>query len=177
MTNTAFYICGLPIPFSIGFSIPRYLLYDIDGIINRTPVSGTLTALLALVYFGIILALQSLLGGVINSSNSVTIVVSTLVIVALFQPLRSRIQLLIDRRFYRSKDDAACTLAAFSATLCNHLLEVVQEAMQPAHVPLWLARHGRDGKWPGEKLKEPNGGGRQISIAARAKAGRLHFLR
>ncbi|HEY6408195.1 MAG TPA: hypothetical protein VIY29_12080, partial [Ktedonobacteraceae bacterium] len=104
-------IAFLLIPFSIGFSILRYRLYDIDVLINRTLVYGSLTALLALLYFGLIFALQSLFQGLFHQNNAVAIVVSTLVIAALFQPLRHRIQKIIDRRFYRRKYDAARTLA------------------------------------------------------------------
>jgi hypothetical protein len=145
----------LLIPLSIGFSILRYRLYDIDVLINRTLVYGTLTALLALVYFGLIFALQYLLRGIINQQNDVAIVVSTLAIAALFQPLRHRIQRVIDHRFYRRKYDAARTLAAFSAALrhevdlsqlSEHLLGVVEETMQPAHVSLWLRKSGHDSK-------------------------------
>ncbi len=140
-------IAFLLIPFSIGFSILRYRLYDIDVLINRTLVYGSLTALLALLYFGLIVALQSLFQGVFHQSNAVAIVVSTLVIAALFQPLRHRIQAIIDRRFYRRKYDAARTLTAFSATLRNevdlvslseHLVAAVEETMQPTFVSLWL---------------------------------------
>ena len=140
-------IALLLIPLSIGFSILRYRLYDIDLLINRTLVYGTLTVLLAVVYFGLIFALQYLLRGIISQNNDVAIVVSTLAIAALFQPLRRRIQNLIDRRFYRRKYNAARTLAQFSATLRNEvdlqqlresLLGVVEETMQPAHVSLWL---------------------------------------
>ncbi|HLX56265.1 MAG TPA: hypothetical protein VKR83_04505, partial [Ktedonobacteraceae bacterium] len=153
-TDILFSVGFLLIPLSIGFSILRYRLYDIDLLINRTLVYGSLTALLALLYFGLIVALQALFQGLFHQNNAVAIVVSTLVIAALFQPLRRRIQSIIDRRFYRRKYDAAKTLAAFSATLRNevdltelseHLLTVVQETMQPSHVSLWLppAKPGR----------------------------------
>jgi hypothetical protein len=137
----------LLIPLSIGFSILRYRLYDIDLLINRTLVYGTLTILLALVYVGLIFGLQYLLRGIISQHNDVAIVVSTLAIAALFQPLRYRIQAIIDRRFYRRKYDAAKTLEAFSATLRNevdlkqlheHLITLVQDTMQPSHISLWL---------------------------------------
>ncbi len=137
------------IPLSIGFAILRSRLWDIDIIINRTLVYGTLSVMLALIYFGLVFAVQYLLRGIINQNNDVAIVISTLVIAALFQPLRHRIQQLIDRRFYRRKYDAAKTLAAFSTTLRNEvdlmklkeeLIEVVQETMQPAHVSLWLRK-------------------------------------
>ena len=154
VTNIIWPAAFLLIPLSIGFSILRYRLYDIDVLINRTLVYGSLTALLALLYVGLIVALQSLFQGMFHQNNAVAIVVSTLVIAALFQPLRHRLQRFIDRRFYRSKYDAAKTLEAFSATLRNevdlsqlreHLLNVVQETMQPAHVSLWLRPPEHDG--------------------------------
>ena len=131
----------------IGVAILRHQLWDIDVIINRTLVYGSLTAILALLYFGLIVAFQFVLQGVFQQNNDVAIVISTLAVAALFQPLRSRMQRLIDRRFYRRKYDAARTLAAFSATLRNevdlgqlseHLLSIVEETVQPVHVSLWL---------------------------------------
>lgn len=145
----------LLIPVSIGFAVMHYRLYDVDILINRTLVYSTLTISLAVVYFGLVVGLQYLLQGIINQNNALAIVVSTLAIAALFQPLRKRIQTIIDRRFYRRKYDTAQTLAAFSATLrtevelrqlSEHLITVVQETMQPTHVSLWLRPPEHDGK-------------------------------
>ena len=142
-----FYLAVACIPISAGVAMLRYRLYDIDVLINRTLVYGSLSALLVLLYFGLIFALQFLLQGMFAPNNGVVIVVSTLAIAALFQPLRRRIQQIIDRRFYRRKYDAARTLATFSATLRNEvelsqlreeLVAVVRESMQPTHVSLWL---------------------------------------
>jgi hypothetical protein len=139
----------LLIPLSFGFAMLRYRLWDIDVLINRTLVYGTLTASLALVYLGMVIGLQSLvhlLTGTL-SEQPLVIVASTLAMAALFHPLRQRIQAIIDRRFYRRKYDAAKTLEAFSATLRQevdldqlreHLLTVVQETMQPASLSLWI---------------------------------------
>jgi hypothetical protein len=151
--NPAYYVIMLIIPVSISIAILRSRLWDIDTLINRTLVYGLLTAILALFYVGLIVTLQFLLRDIINQNNDVAIVVSTLVIAALFQPLRRRIQQIIDRRFYRRKYDAARTLAAFSATLRNevnleqlreHLITVVQDTMQPNHVSLWLRQSDRN---------------------------------
>ena len=137
------------VPLSVGVAILRYRLWDIDLLIRRSLVYGTLTVLLVLTYAGLVIGLGSLLRlftGELGQSP-VVVVVSTLAIAALFQPLRHRLQALIDRRFYRRKYDAAQTLAAFNATLRQevdleqvlpHLLVVVQQTMQPSHVSLWL---------------------------------------
>jgi hypothetical protein len=138
------------IPISVGIAILKYRLYDIDVVINRTLVYGSLSALLALVYFLGVTAAGALLRtltGQQEQQPQLAIVVSTLVIAALFNPLRRRIQGFIDRRFYRKKYDARKTLEAFSAKLRDEtdldalnaeLVGVVKETMQPAHVSLWL---------------------------------------
>ena len=153
---TATYFLLLLIPLSIVFAILRARLWDIDILINRTLVYATLTATLALIYFGLIFGLQSLMRGLIGQvgDNPLVIVISTLAIAVLFQPLRHRLQRVIDRRFFRRKYDAAQTLAAFSATLRHEvdleqlreeLRGVVEETMQPAHVSLWLRQPHQEG--------------------------------
>ncbi len=152
ISGPAYIVVVLIVPISFGLAILRYRLYDIDILINRTLVYSSLTAILGLVYFASVFALQSLLSvftGQLSTGaqTPVVIVASTLGIAALFQPLRRRLQAIIDRRFYRSKYDAARTLAAFSKTLSSEvdlnqlredLLAVVQETMQPSHISLWL---------------------------------------
>jgi hypothetical protein len=139
----------LAIPAAVGVAMLRYRLYDIDVVINRTLVYGSLTLMLALVYFGGVTATQALLRTLTSQEQlpQLVVVASTLVIAALFNPLRRRIQGFIDKRFYRSKYDARKTLDAFSAKLRNDsdldalsddLVGVVRETMQPAHVSLWL---------------------------------------
>jgi hypothetical protein len=137
------------VPVAIGFAVLKYRLYDIDVVINRALVYGSLTAMLLAVYFGGVATTQTVFRAVTGQEQQpqLAIVVSTLVIAALFNPLRRRIQSFIDRRFYRRKYDAAKTLEAFSATLRDEtdletlkddLVRVVRETMQPAHVSLWL---------------------------------------
>jgi hypothetical protein len=134
-------------PISIGIAIVRYRLYEIDTVINRTLVYGVLTAILAAVYFGAVVLLQRVFVLLTGEQSTLAVVASTLLIAALFTPLRHRIQSFIDRRFYRRKYDARKTLEAFSATLReetnlealnSELVGVVRETMQPAHVSLWL---------------------------------------
>jgi hypothetical protein len=135
------------IPVAVGIAVLRYRLYDIDRIINRTLVYGSLTAILVVVYFGGIVVLQRVFVLLTGQQSTLAVVASTLLIAALFTPLRRRIQGFIDRRFYRRKYDARKTLEAFSTKLKNEtnlealnndLVGVVRETMQPAHVSLWL---------------------------------------
>jgi hypothetical protein len=140
-------------PIAVGIAVLKYRLYDIDVVINRTLVYGSLTATLAALYAGSVLLLELLLAP-ITSQSDLAIATSTLVAVALFRPLRGRIQAIVDRRFYRQKYDAQRTLEAFGVTLRREididalrveLTGVIANAMNPAHVSLWL--------------REPNGAG------------------
>ena len=135
------------IPIAMGIAVTRYRLYEIDLIINRTLVYGSLTATLIALYLGGIVLLQRLFVLLTGDKSTLAVVVSTLAIAALFNPLRRRIQALVDRRFYRRKYDARKTLEAFSAklrdetdldALSDDLVGVVEETVQPAHVTLWL---------------------------------------
>jgi hypothetical protein len=135
------------VPIAVGFAVLRYRLYDIDVLINRTLVYGSLTAMLVAVYVGGVVGLQALLRLLSGQESTLAVVASTLAIAALFNPLRRRVQAFVDRRFYRSKYDARKTLEAFSdklreetdlQTLSGDLVRVVTETMQPSHVSLWV---------------------------------------
>jgi hypothetical protein len=141
----ALIFAGLPV--AVGIAILRHRLYDIDVVINRALVYGSLTISLALVYVGLVVSLQYVFRALTGGGSQLVIVASTLAIAALFSPLRRRIQGLIDRRFYRNKYDARKTLEGFSAklreetdldALSDDLVGVVRETVQPAHVSLWL---------------------------------------
>jgi len=148
LLHLAYIAASMTLPLAIGLAVLRYRLYDIDLIVNRALVYGALTSILAAVYFGSVVLLQSLFAAFTGESRSALVtVLSTLAIAALFTPARARVQVFIDRRFYRAKYDAARTLAAFGATmrddvdlatLSDRLLAVVDETMQPANAVLWL---------------------------------------
>jgi hypothetical protein len=161
LSNVTFAIGIVMLPIGAGIGVLRYRLFDIDVIINRTLVYGLLTAVLAGVYFLGVVGVQSVvnvlsgkaLNGQQGAQSPVLIVVTTLLIAALFQPLRRRFQQFIDRRFYRSRYDAKKTLDKFGASLrsqieldhlTNHLLETVEQTMHPAHVSLWLRSPERE---------------------------------
>ena len=149
ISSTGWWLTLTIVPLSLSISILRYRLFDIDILINRTLVYGSLTVTLALVYFGGVAATQAIFRALTGQHEQpqLAIVISTLVIAALFNPLRGRIQSFIDRRFYRRKYNAAKTLEDFSAKLRDEtdldalnveLLDVVRETMKPTHVSLWL---------------------------------------
>ncbi|MBI3537807.1 MAG: hypothetical protein HY070_09650 [Chloroflexi bacterium] len=153
----SFYVLGIGFvflalflfPLSLAIAILRYRLWEIDLLIRRTLIYGALTAALALFYFGAVIVLQQLFRALTGQSSELAIIISTLAIAALFNPLRRRVQDTIDRRFYRRKYDAARVLANFSETardevelskLTARLVGVVKETMQPTQVSLWLQK-------------------------------------
>jgi hypothetical protein len=152
ITQQLTYISFASVPIAIGFAVLKYRLYDIEIIINRALVYGPLSAALVLIYFGGVVSLQYAFRALAGGESQLAIVASTLLIAALFNPLRHSIQSLIDRRFYRQKYDAARTLETFSRTLRNEtdldalggdVLAVVHETMQPEHASLWLREWDR----------------------------------
>ena len=147
--QTAMRLLFLLVPVAFALSILRYGLYDIDLVIRRTLQYGVLTLLLALVFFGAVTLLTSLLAAVTGQQSALALVIATLLIAALFNPLRRRIQNGIDRRFFRRKYDAQQVLARFAMTarnetdldaLTSELVRVVQETMEPATVSIWLRK-------------------------------------
>jgi hypothetical protein len=152
------------VPIAVGFAVLKYRLYDIDLLINRTIVYGSLTAMLVALYFGGIVLSQRVFVSLTDQQSTLAVVASTLAIAALFNPLRRLIQGFVDRRFYRRKYDARKTLEAFSASLREEtdlealsaeVVGVVRETMQPAYVSLWL-RPDRTSKKSTSK-REPHG--------------------
>jgi hypothetical protein len=150
-TEVPFAVSIALFPLAIAVAIFRYRLYDIDVVINRALVYGSLTATLLALYFGGVVALQRLFVVLTGEGSALAVVTSTLAIAALFNPLRRRFQAFIDRLFFRRKYDARKTLESFGArlreetdlnTLGEDLVSVVREAMQPEHVSLWLREPG-----------------------------------
>jgi hypothetical protein len=145
--NIVFTVPIVFLPVAAGIAILRYRLYDIDRLINRTLVYGSLTAILGLGYAGAVLVLGQVFGGVGGNPPSWAVAGATLAVAALFRPVRRRIQMVMDRRFNRRKYDAVRTVEAFSArlrdqidldTLTAELLTVADQTMQPTTASLWL---------------------------------------
>jgi hypothetical protein len=147
-------------PTAIGVSVLRYRLYDIEVIIRRTLIYGSVTGMLVALYFGLVILLQRIFAGVVGDSTEIVTVVSTLVIAALFVPLRNRIQYAIDKRFNRQRYNAQQVLQKFAETvrdetdlekLTAELVNVVQETMQPTSVSVWLKPTTDSRRWTKEK--------------------------
>ena len=146
---------------AIGIAMLKYHLYEIDLIIRRTLVYGVLTLFLVILYYSSVVLLQQAFRALTGQDSPVAIVISTLVIAALFNPLRIRVQEIIDRRFYRRKYDAQQAMAAFAAAardevdlerLEAELLTIVQETMQPERVSLWL-RPAKSTSYVGKRVE------------------------
>ena len=151
--SVSWWLSLIIVPLSLSVAVLRYRLFDIDLIIRKTLIYGALTITLALVYLGGVVLLQSLFAAIGNQQSPVAIVISTLLIAALFNPLRVRVQNFIDRRFYRSNYNAQQAVAEFSITardetdlhtLSDELVEVTQETMQPAFLSLWMINPGNN---------------------------------
>ena len=155
LLTSAALLSFVTIPVAVGVAVLKYRLYEIDFLINRALVYFPLTATLASVYVGGVVGLQALLRVLTGQESTLAVVASTLAIAALFNPLRRRVQAVVDRRFYRRKYDAAKMLATFNSrlreetdldSLSGDVLAVVRETMQPEHASLWLRPHGTDTK-------------------------------
>jgi hypothetical protein len=164
--SVVFAVVLLALPTAVGIAVLRYRLYEIDLVINRTLVYGPLTAMLVFFYLGGVISLQYAFRALSGQGSQIAIVASTLGIAALFNPLRRRVQAFVDRRFYRSKYDAARTLAIFSAklrdetdlgSLNTELLAVVRDTVHPAHASLWLRPEHDSKEGGGEPPAEPRG--------------------
>jgi hypothetical protein len=151
LSNSAFHLIALLIPVSLAIAILRYRLFDIDMIVRRTLTYATLTACLALVYFGSVLLLQQVVRLAIGTSSPIAVVLSTLVIAALFAPLQRRLQDIIDRRFFRRKYNVERAIETFRLTTRNEvelgkltekLIATSSEALQPMYISLWLKQSG-----------------------------------
>jgi hypothetical protein len=145
--NLSWTVAPLGLPVAAAVAILRYRLYDIDLIVNRTLVYGALTVSLVLVYVGSVVALQYAFRTLTGGNSQLAVVAPTLLIAALFNPFRRRLQAFIDRLFYRDRYDAKETLQAFNARLRDEvdvddlsgdLIGVVRDTMRPAHAFLWL---------------------------------------
>jgi hypothetical protein len=165
------------LPLTLTVALLRYRLFDIDRLINRALVYGTLTAILGAVYVAGVLGAQAVVQALTGQTSQppLFIVVSTLLVAALFTPLRRWLQAVIDQRFYRRKYVAVRTLAAFGATLrtetdltqlSEHLVAIVQETMQPAHVSLWLRPPGRQADHPDAATRWPEAGQTTVRVSA-----------
>jgi hypothetical protein len=165
------------VPLTLTVAVLRHHLFDIDLLIRRTLVYGSLTVILGAVYAALVLGAQAVVQALTGQPGQqpVFIVASTLIVAALFNPLRRRLQTVIDKRFYRRKYDAARTLAAFGATLRSEtdlaqlsaqLVAVVQETMQPAHVSLWLRPPGRRAEHADQSSQWPEAGQTTVRVSA-----------